>query len=376
MGGREGGPSFTFIARAKSEGRRARPPPSSCIVLSKKFDLAAKVSQRVAPTHPRLYIDQVRARGNFSFFPAPFCPFLSLSLVPSRHWLNVSCLRDTRHKYRDITKCICTAKYPGCLSDKRWIILYGNDAEDLPYVHDFPIFVFPPYLWRLFLMSEIFFGDAISRRNCESYNAKLLSTVEVDGLRLPVCVRHVYLLRNSYTILLFLWIFSIVIIIPAFRAYRTKHQCLFIPRRLMTHSEKSRIYKNKYLHEMSVIALVALMERYKIVAGLTADVFWLGKYQSFIQINSPVNLANNVPLHSESLAEIVPIWNGLNFPCGSYVETTRGSHRPLDTITIGPDVNPRFHVCIVDNKPRKRGLRFDKKRSTARAFRLLQLFFF
>lgn len=73
---KEGGrvPHLRLSCVSKSEGRRARPFPSFCIVLSKKYDLAAKVSPRKLHPHTRLYIDQVRARKNFSFF------FLSLFL--------------------------------------------------------------------------------------------------------------------------------------------------------------------------------------------------------------------------------------------------------------------------------------------------------
>lgn len=129
---------------------------------------------------------------------------------------------------------------------------------------------------------------------------------------------------------------------------------------------------------MSVIALVALMERCKIVPGLTADVFWLGKYQSFIQINSAVNLANNVPFHSESLAEIVSIWSGLNFPCGSYVETTGLTSSVKHDYHRTRYINPCFHVCIADNKSYKKDLRFDMKKGQLRIsfVKLLQLFLF
>lgn len=122
--GRGGGSLFTFIVCVE-EWRAPGAARSSVSCYRKNL-----ISPRKLHPHIRLYIDQVRARKNFSFFLSSLS--LSFSLVPCRHWLNVSCPRDTRHKYRDISKCICAAKYPGCLSDKRWIIWkYMEIMQDL-----------------------------------------------------------------------------------------------------------------------------------------------------------------------------------------------------------------------------------------------------
>jgi len=65
------------------------------------------------------------------------------------------------HKYRDISKCICTTKYPGRLTDKRWIILHGRRCRT-SCTRDI---VWIPSYFLSFLLIYISLRNLFRRRN-------------------------------------------------------------------------------------------------------------------------------------------------------------------------------------------------------------------
>jgi len=104
-------------AKGARRGRPSPPPPSlppslslafMYIALSKKFDRVAQVAERQFPLDVR-YRPCKFARVRKAFF------LCRMPLIKRQSSGN------GRHKYRGISKCIC-AEYPGCLTDKRWII--------------------------------------------------------------------------------------------------------------------------------------------------------------------------------------------------------------------------------------------------------------
>jgi len=97
--------------------------------------------------------------------------------------------------------------------------------------------------------------------------------------------------------------------------------------------------------------IFSLITRCKVVFKLTINILtW--QISRVIQINSAVNFADNIPLHSELLAEIIPIWAALIFHL-VVMQKLPESCRLSRAITV---VNPTLTLVstYADDKPRKK----------------------